>query len=252
MSEPVLRALVVDDEPPARALLREYLSAEPGIEVIGEAANGFDAVKACGELRPDLMFLDVQMPKLTGFEVLELLDAPPAVVFCTAYDEYALKAFDVHAVDYLLKPFGRDRLREALARVRERLAATPPAETTTSPTALAAAARPAGHYCERVVIRDGAQIHVVAAEQIDRLEAQGDYVLVCSGAQSWLKHQTLAELAETLDPQRFIRVHRSHVVALDRIARLELYAKDSRVAILRDGHEVPVSRAGHTRLRELM
>lgn len=258
MNESVLRALIVDDEPPARALLREYLNAEDGIEIVGEAANGFDAVKAVGELRPDLLFLDVQMPKLNGFEVLELLDTPPAVVFCTAYDEYALKAFDVHAVDYLLKPFGRERLREALGRVRERRAAAAvrtegeSAAAAVAVATLAAAARPAGQFAERVVIRDGAQIHVIAAEQIDRLEAQGDYVLVCAEGKSWLKHQTLAELADTLDPQRFIRVHRSHVVALDRIARLELYAKDSRVAILRDGREVPVSRAGHTRLRELM
>ena len=235
MKGALLRTLIVDDEPPARALLREYLTPEAGVEVVGECANGFDAVKRVGELQPDLIFLDVQMPKLNGFEVLELLDAAPAVVFCTAYDEYAL------------------------ARVRERRAAVAgedPTANASGPSVsapiLAAAARPAGQWAERVVIKDGTQIHVIAAASIDRLEAQGDYVLVCVGAQSWLKHQTLAELADTLDPAHFIRVHRSHVVALDRIARLELYAKDSRVAFLRDGHEVPVSRSGHARLRELI
>lgn len=263
MNGVLLRTLIVDDEPPARALLREYLTPEAGVEVVGECANGFDAVKRVGELQPDLLFLDVQMPKLNGFEVLELLDASPAVVFCTAYDEYALKAFDVHAVDYLLKPFSRERLHAALTRVRERRAAAADGTAANVTAAnvsgaslsapmLAAAARPAGLWAERVVIKDGTQIHVIAVGSIDRLEAQGDYVLVCVGAQSWLKHQTLAELADTLDPACFIRVHRSHVVALDRIARLELYAKDSRVAFLRDGHEVPVSRSGHTRLRELI
>lgn len=251
-----LRALLVDDEAPARALLREYLAAHAEIEVVGECANGFEAVKQIAALTPELVFLDVQMPKLNGFEVLELLDTKPAVVFCTAYDEYALKAFEVHAVDYLLKPFGRERLAEALHRVRARLsgAAGAPGSSAASsePTALAAAARPQGQWLERLVIKDGANVHVVPIEQVEYLEAKDDYVAVHTGGRSWLKHQTLSVLAEQLDPQRFVRVHRSYVVPLERIARLELYAKDSRVAILHDGRQLPISRAGHARLRELM
>jgi len=248
------RVLLVDDEAPARALLREYLAAHAGIEVVGECANGFEAVKRIAELAPDLVFLDVQMPKLDGFEVLELLDPRPAVVFCTAYDEYALKAFEVHAVDYLLKPFGRERLAEALDRARARLAAAsaPVPVPAPAPAALAAAARPAGQWLERLVIKDGVSVHVVPVEKVDYLEAQDDYVAVHTEGKAWLKHQTLAELAEQLDPQRFVRVHRSFVVPVERIARLELYAKDSRVAILHDGRQLPVSRAGHARLRELM
>jgi two-component system LytT family response regulator len=248
-----LRVLIVDDEAPARSLLREYLGAHPDVEIVGECANGFEAVKLAGEQSPDLVFLDIQMPKLDGFEVLELLDPRPVVVFCTAFDEYALRAFEVHAVDYLLKPFGRERLAEALARVRERMAAVGASGPAPVPAlALAAAARPPGRFSERVLIRDGANVHVLALEQIDYLEAQDDYVAIHAGGRSWLKHETLAELARGLDPARFVRVHRSYVVQVDRIARLELYAKDSRVAILRDGGQLPVSRSGYARLKELM
>jgi two-component system LytT family response regulator len=254
-----LKVVLVDDEAPARRLLVEFLAAHPGIEVVAECANGFEAVKVIGERAPDLVFLDVQMPKLDGFEVLELLDPRPAVVFSTAYDEYALKAFEVHAVDYLLKPYGRERLAEALVRVRERLALRAGAagvagagDPGPSGAQLAAAARPPGQFLERLLVKDGANVHVIPVETLDYLEAQDDYVSIHVGPKSWLKTQPLSELAEGLDPARFVRVHRSFVVSLDRIARLEPYAKDSRVAILRDGTEVPVSRAGYARLKELM
>ncbi len=241
-----LRIVIVDDEPPARALLREYLSAETSVEVVAECANGFEAVKTISESAPDVVILDVQMPKLSGFEVLELLDPEPAVIFCTAYDEYALRAFEVHAVDYLLKPFGRERLAEALARVRARLGGTP------RHTALSAAARRPGQWLERIVVRDGAQVHVIPLDQVEWIEAQDDYIAIHALRRAHLKHQTLAELADALDPARFVRVHRSHVVAVEHIARIELVGKDQRVAILRDGHTVPVSRSGHERLREIL
>lgn len=250
MSERMLRAMIVDDEAPARALLREYLAAHDGIEVAAECANGFEAVKAAAASPPDVVFLDVQMPRLDGFEVLELLDPRTAVVFCTAYDEFALRAFEVHAVDYLLKPFGRERFAAALARVRERLAGA--AAPAASPAALAAEARGPGRFAGRIVVRDGAQVEVIALDAIDWLEAQDDYVAVHAGGRTHLKRATLAELAASLDPARFVRVHRSYVVPLERIARLELLARDSRVAVLRDGRTLPVSRAGWARLRELM
>jgi two-component system LytT family response regulator len=253
----VIRAVVVDDEAPARALLREYLAAHTDLAVVAECSNGFEAVKACGEHRPDLVFLDVQMPKLDGFEVLELLEPRPCVVFCTAYDAHALRAFEVHAVDYLLKPFGRERLAEALARVRERLAAraAAPAEARDGePDAarLAADAREPGRRLERLVVRDGAQVHVIPVERVDALEAQDDYVAIHAEGRSRLKHQSLTELETQLDPDRFVRVHRSFLVNVERIARLERMAKDTRVAILADGREVPVSRSGYQRLRERM
>ena len=270
MTPAKLRTVIVDDEAPARNLLREYLGAHAEVEIVGECANGFEAVKVVGETTPDLVFLDVQMPKLDGFEVLELLDPGPVVVFSTAYDEYALKAFEVHAVDYLLKPYGRERLGEALERVRERLrargasaaaAAAPLASAAPVPVAeasdvsaakLAVAARPPGQWLERLLVKDGPNVHVIPIDSVDYLEAQDDYVEIHAGGKSWLKTQPLTDLAEGLDPQKFVRVHRSFVVQVDRIARLELYAKDSRVAILRDGREIDVSRAGYARLRELM
>ena len=246
-----IRAVIVDDEAPARALLREFLSAHADVEVVGECANGFEAVKVIGELEADLVLLDVQMPKLDGFEVLELLDRPPVVVFVTAFDEYALKAFEVHAVDYVLKPVGRERLSEALAHARGRLGA-PAAALAPAPSALAAAARPPGQFVERILVKDGANVHVIPVERLDWIEAQDDYVAIRADGKTHLKPQTLAEIAAGLDPARFVRIHRSYVLNVERIARLELYAKDSRVAILKDGKQLPVSRAGYAKLRELL
>jgi two-component system, LytTR family, response regulator len=249
--------MIVDDEAPARALLREYLGSEPGVVIVDECVNGFEAVKKITEQRPDLVFLDIQMPRLDGFEVLELCDPGPSVIFCTAYDEHALRAFEVHAVDYLLKPFGRERLGEALSRARARMRASaegrggqgPP---VLAPASLAAAARPRGQRLERIAVRDGASVHVIPIEQVDYLEAQDDYVGIHEGGRTHLKHQALAELAAALDPSRFVRVHRSYVVNVERIARLELLAKDSRVAVLRDGRQLPVSRSGHERLKAVL
>jgi two-component system, LytTR family, response regulator len=244
--------MIVDDEAPARALLREYLGAEPDVEIVAECANGFDALKRIGELAPDLVLLDVQMPKLDGFEVLELLEHRPAVVFVTAYDEYALKAFEVHAVDYVMKPIGRERLAEAIRQVRVRLAARDATEPGPSPLALATAARAPGRFTERLLVKDGANVHVIPVERVDWIEAQDDYAAIRSEGKTYLKPQTLADIAAGLDPARFVRIHRSVVLNIERLARLELYAKDSRVAILADGKQLPVSRAGYARLRELM
>jgi two-component system LytT family response regulator len=244
-----LRVAIVDDEPLARAVVREYLSAYPGTEVVAECANGFEAVKAVAELSPDLLFLDVQMPKLTGFDVLELIGTAVPVVFTTAYDQYALRAFEVHAVDYLLKPFSAERFGQALARARERLAAREPLPVE---ALLTEARAKGGAAVERVLIRDGAQVHVLPIEKIDYVEAQDDYVCFKADGKSYLKDQTLAHVEATLDPRRFVRIHRSYLLNIDRIARVELYAKDSRVAILRDGTRLPVSRAGYARLATLL
>jgi two-component system LytT family response regulator len=244
-----LRVVIVDDEAPARGLLREYLAAHPGVEVVGECANGFEAVKVIGEQAPDVVFLDIQMPKLDGFEVLDLLERPPVVVFVTAYDEYALKAFEVHAVDYVLKPVTRERLAESLAQARARLGAAAPAP---SPATLAAAARPPGRYVERLLVKDGPNVHVIPVGQVDWIEAQDDYVGIRTEGRTHLKPQPLAEVAAGLDPACFVRIHRSYVLNIERLARLELYAKDSYLAVLQDGKQIPVSRSGHARLKELL
>ena len=244
-----LRVAIVDDEMPARQILREYLSAEPGVEIVAECANGFEAVKAVSEKTPDLLLLDVQMPKLDGFEVLDLVGAETAVVFTTAYDEYALRAFDVHAIDYLLKPFSHDRLQQALARARERLE-RPVAQP--APSEIAAAARRPGVWLSRIVIRDGAEVHVVPIDKVDYVEAQDDYIAVRTGERALLKDQALGDLEKQLDPRRFVRIHRSYLLNLDRLVRLEPAGTDSRVAVLRDGQRLPVSRSGYSRLQQLL
>lgn len=245
--ETVLRVVIVDDEEPARMAVREGLRRAGGTEVVAECSNGFEAVKAVTECQPDVVLLDVQMPKLNGFEVLELIGKSIPVVFVTAYDEFALRAFEVHAVDYLLKPFTDVRLAAALDRVRQRTAAAMP-----EPAALGASARPPGAAVERIVIRDGAQVHVLPLDGIDYVEAQDDYVAFHSAGKSYLKDQTLGDLESRLDPRQFVRVHRSYLLNIERIVRVELYAKDSRVAILADGTKLPVSRSGYQRLQQLL
>lgn len=245
-----LRVVIVDDEPPARLVVREYLANQPGVEIVAECGNGFEAVKAVSELSPDLVFLDVQMPKLNGFEVLELLGRSVPVIFTTAFDQYALRAFDVHAVDYLLKPFSEERFAEALSRVRQQRAAA--GTRAMDVPALVAEARPRQGPIGRVLIRDGAQVHVLPVERIDYVEAQDDYVAFKADGRQFLKDQTMANLEAMMDPERFVRIHRSYLLNIERIARVELYAKDSRVAILRDGTRLPVSRAGYARLSRLL
>jgi two-component system, LytTR family, response regulator len=243
-----MRVAIVDDEQLARKLLREYLMEFEGVEIVAECANGFEAVKAVTDLKPELLLLDIQMPRLDGFEVLELVGREVSVIFVTAYDKYALRAFEVHAVDYLLKPFTLERFREALSRARIRLDSKDPYP----PTELAAAARPPGMHLERVAIRDGANVHVLPVSKIDYIEAQDDYVCFHSEGKRLLKQQTLAEVESGLDPAQFVRVHRSYILNIDRLAKLELYAKDSHAAILRNGSRLPVSRSGYARLNAML
>ncbi|HNX51588.1 MAG TPA: response regulator [Thermoanaerobaculaceae bacterium] len=243
-----LRVAIVDDEAPARALLREYLGAEPEVELVAECANGFEAVRAVEELRPDLLLLDVQMPRLSGFDVLGLVERDVAVVFVTAYDAYAVRAFDVQAVDYLLKPVAPERLRQALARARQRLGQPP----RVAAAALQAAATPHAAPLSRLVVRDGGQVEVVPLDAIDVIEAQDDCVVVRTRGRKLRKASTLNDLAAQLDPGRFVRVHRCFLLNVARLARLELYARDSRLAVLADGSKIPVSRAGYARLRSVL
>jgi two-component system, LytTR family, response regulator len=240
-----LRAVLVDDEELARGYLRELLRVHREIEIAAECGNGFEAVKAVAEVRPDLLFLDVQMPKLDGFEVLELIEPGPAVVFVTAYDQYAMRAFEAQAVDYLLKPFGVERFERALEAAKSRLG------TRRLPVELAAA-RPAEERPQRIVIKDGTRVHVVPLDRLDYIEAQGDYAGIHSAGKVYLKQQSIASLEALLDPARFVRIHRSVIVNLERVTRVEPYGKESRIAILSGGERLPVSRAGYARLLEAM
>lgn len=254
LEESQIKVLIVDDEEPSRKVLREYLEKIPDIEVVGESSNGFEAIRHSAELQPDLIFLDIQMPKLNGFEVVELLgESRPAIVFVTAYDQYALRAFEVNAVDYLLKPFDEERLLEALRRVMPE-DGNPGAQAPDLTEIFTGQLTPAGQpaFRERVLVKEGSKIHVVAAADLDYAEAQDDHVLLVSGRQKLRKQETLSRLAASLDPRTFVRIHRSYVLNVERIERLELYAKDSRIVILRSGERLPVSRSGYSRLKELL
>jgi two-component system LytT family response regulator len=273
-----LRVVIVDDEMLARQVLKEHLSARGDIDIIAECANGFEAVKAITELQPELVLLDIQMPKLDGFEVLELVGRHVPVIFVTAYDEFAVRAFEIHAIDYLLKPFSEERINEAIERAHTRLArpAEPPsssgepqvtATTATtasvqqvsssplsgvSPQRLRAEAKPPSGPLERVLIRDGSRVHVIPVDDVDFVQAQDDYVCFHAGGKQYLKEQPLAEVEAALDAARFVRIHRSFLLNVDRLARVEPLTKDSRIAILKDGRKLPLSRAGYQRLNALL
>jgi two-component system LytT family response regulator len=242
----MIRAIIVDDEPLARDLLREHLAAEDDFEIVAECANGFEAVRAVTQSDPDVLFLDIQMPKLDGFEVLALLDRSPLVVFVTAYDDYALRAFEVHVLDYLLKPFSADRFHAVLERVRRQLQRP---RTPVNALAVSLRTRP----LQRIVVRgDDGTIQVIPVARIDYVEADDDAILIATGGEKVRKQQPIGDLAGEVDPNRFVRIHRSYLLNIERIEKIELYAKDSRVALLRDGTRLPVSRSGYARLRELL
>ena len=243
-----LRVVIVDDEEPARSLLREYIGRAGGVEIVGECRNGFEAVKAVNDLKPDLLFLDIQMPKLNGFEVLELLGRDVGVVFATAYDEHAIRAFEVNAVDYILKPVSPERVKTALDRARERLVARVPMPVAE----IAAAARPAGQPASRIVVRQGPKVHVITADKLDFAEAQDDYVSLRSEGKSYLKQQTLADLESSLDPSRFVRIHRSYLLNLDRLARIDTEGGEPKAVVLHDGTRLPLSRSGYGRLKGML
>ena len=244
-----LRVVIVDDEELARRVLVELLAAHPDVEVVTECADGFEAVRAVSEHRPDLILLDVQMPKLDGFEVLELLGDDVPVIFVTAYDQHAIRAFDVHAVDYLLKPFDADRLSDALLRARERIGRS---EALPIRDIVSSGRADASKPVQRILIRDRADVHIIPVDQVDYIEAQDDYVAVRAGGKSRLKEQTLTDLEQTLDPTCFVRIHRRLLLQIDRLARIETTATNSRIAVLTDGSRLPISRSGYRRLSDLI
>lgn len=248
----ILRALIVDDEPLARRRLKTLLKDEEGIEIVGEAGDGAAAVAAIGRLRPNVVFLDVQMPGMDGFDVIGALSPPlcPAVVFVTAYDQYALEAFNVHAADYLLKPFDRKRLRQALARVRA-LAAGDPHAAAARVLNLVAEVR-ATRSLERIVIKSANRVYFVRAADIDRIEAAGHYLTLHAGREEHVMRGTIREIAARLDPDRFVRVHRSTIVNLDRIKELIPWFHGEYVIVLRDGTRVTSSRGYSDRLQMIV
>jgi two-component system LytT family response regulator len=236
------RCLIVDDEDLARRLLREYLAQHADIEIVGECEHGLQAVEEITRLNPDLILLDIQMPKLSGLEVLAETGRREGVIFTTAYDEYALKAFDLHAVDYLLKPFSQQRFDEALAQARQRLG-----KPSQAVTQLVEQSKR-----KRLLIRDRGQNHLVPVDLIDYVEAQDDYVVIHTEGKTWMKTQSLSDLETQLDDAQFVRVHRSYVVNVARVQSMGRISKDVQSVILGDGVELPVSRAGLERLKAVM
>jgi two-component system LytT family response regulator len=244
-----MRILIVDDEMLARAVVREYLAEHADVEIVGECANGFEAVKAITEMAPDLVLLDIQMPRLDGFEVAELAGSKTRYIFATAFDQYAIKAFEFHALDYLLKPFSQQRFDQALAHARANLGAGPGAAAVATMVREAAARnQPLG----RVLIREGAKVHVIQCDRIDYIEAQDDYVQIHADGRSYLKNQRLAELEGQLDGSQFVRIHRSCIVNIGCVDRIEQATRDSHVAILKNGGKLPVSRSGYQKIRAAM
>jgi len=234
--------IIIDDEAPARELIRHYLQTYSGIEIIGEADNGFTAMKLIRELNPQLIFLDVQMPKLTGFEMLELLDDPPSIIFSTAFDQYAIRAFEMNAVDYLLKPYSKERfdaaLQKALNRIQSGTSLQPELQTFKNVVAL-----PSG-MLTRIAVKDRQQIHVIPVNDIDYLEADGDYVKLHTAKKAYLKEKTMKYFEENLPSQQFIRIHRSYIVNVNEVAKIELYEKDSYRVHLKNGEFLKASSSG--------
>lgn len=245
------KIIIVEDERPARDLVKNYLEEFPEMVVIGEYDNGFDGLKAINELKPDVIFLDVQMPKLTGLELLEVLDHQPEVIFTTAYDQFAIRAFERNAVDYLLKPFSKKRFKDAISKLSSRMEIKQ--KDTDEKSGIEKIRQ---HFAEsdeklhRVVIKKSGKIHVISTNDINFLEAQDDYVMIYTNEGKFLKQQTLKYFEQHLDSQQFIRVHRSYIANITRIERIEPYEKSNFVLILKDGNKVPVSRSGMQVLKE--
>jgi two-component system LytT family response regulator len=246
-----IKIIIVEDERPARDLLKSYLEEFTELEVIGEYNNGFDGLKAINELKPDAIFLDVQMPKLTGFELLEVLEHHPEVIFTTAYDQYAIRAFERNAVDYLLKPFSKKRFREAVLKLNSRLESKPEGvEEKSSIEKIRLQFAESDERLHRVVIKKSGKIHVISTSDISFLEAQDDYVMIYTNEGKYLKQQTMKYFEQHLDSQQFVRVHRSYIANITCIERIEPYEKSNFILILKDGQKVPVSRSGMQMLKE--
>ena len=243
-----IKTIIIDDEQLAIDIIRNYLGSHEDIEILAECQNGFDGLKAIHELKPDLIFLDIMMPKLTGFEMLELLDHHPVVIFSTAYDQYALKAFEQNAIDYLLKPYAQDRMDLALDKARKKLS-----ENSGSPEILSLIKyhQETGDL-HRIVVRNGAKINIIAVDKIRYIEAMDDYVGIHTPQGKFLKQQTMKYFEQHLPVKDFVRVHRSYILRLSELSKLEPYSKDSYMAVLKGEGEIPVSRSGYTKLREVL
>jgi two-component system LytT family response regulator len=243
------RVLIIDDEPLARMVVLEYLQDfKEQLEVLQECNDGFEGLKAIQQHQPDLIFLDVQMPKINGFEMLELVENPPSVIFTTAFDEYAIKAFETHAVDYLLKPFSKDRFNKAV----EKFLAQAPAQVVKETVNLLDTASQSPAQNERIVVKTGTKVKIIPVADVEYLEADDDYVSVHTKEGSYLKNKTMSFFEHTLDGSQFVRVHRSYIIKIQDITRIDPYEKDAHIAILKSGAKIPVSKTGYAKLKQVL
>lgn len=238
--------MIIDDEELARELVKNYIRNIPEIDIIGECSNGFEGIKAIQELEPQLIFLDIQMPKLNGFEMLEILDGTPEVIFITAHNEYAIKAFEMNAVDYLMKPYSAERLAESVQKAVERIK-----QKGKRPENIQKLIRqPLTDKLERVVVKTVNKIKVIPVERINYLEAQDDYVMIYTDEGKHLKQATMSFFEENLDQNKFIRIHRSYIARIDQVMQLEPYGKETYVAKMKNGVTLKVSKSGLKNLKQ--
>jgi len=243
----MIKVILIDDEPLARSISREYLQAHANIEIVQECNDGFEGVKAIAQHKPDLIFLDIQMPKINGFEMLELLDQPPSVIFTTAFDEYAMKAFESHAIDYLLKPFSKERFDKALQKWFQQRGNT--TEEKTSQQVLLTEEVRQPEERNRIVVKEGGNIRIIPVHEIQYLEAYDDYVKIFTQKEMFLKKKTMSFYEQNLDAVQFVRVHRSYMIHLGQLTRIEPLEKDSHIALLKSGAKIPLSKSGYTKLK---
>jgi two-component system LytT family response regulator len=258
----MIKAIIIDDEPLARSIVQEYLRSHPSIIVVQECNDGFEGVKAIQQHQPQLIFLDIQMPKINGFEMLELIEQPPAVIFTTAFDEYAIKAFESHATDYLLKPFSQERFDKAIQKWKEQnnYTDTPLSDKTSERSnprfvlqgPLLETASQSPQQSQRVVVKTGGRIKIIPVDDIDFLEAADDYVKIHTAEGAYLKNKTMSHFEKILDMEQFVRTHRSYIVNLQRITRLDAHEKESWLALLTTGARIPVSKTGYTKLKDVL
>ena len=242
------KIIIIDDEPLARSIVKEYLGKHPHLQLVAECGDGFDGVKAIQQHQPDLVFLDIQMPKINGFEMLELIESPPNVIFTTAFDEYAIRAFEAHAIDYLLKPFNQERFDKAIAKWQDQKNSA--AANKTEELLETASLSPA--QSQRIVVKNGSKIKIIPVHDIYYLEAADDYVKIHTHEGYFLKNKTMSHFEQALDGHQFVRSHRSYIVNIQQITRIDPYEKDNHIAILRSGTKVPVSRGGYGKLKAVL
>ncbi|MEP7230943.1 MAG: LytTR family transcriptional regulator DNA-binding domain-containing protein [Ginsengibacter sp.] len=240
-----MKVIIIDDEPLGRSIVKEYLQSYTNIEIVAECNDGFEGMKAIQHYEPDLIFLDIQMPKINGFEMLELIENPPSVVFTTAFDEFAIKAFETNAIDYLLKPFSKDRFDKAIEKYTQQTETKQPREIIET-----AAQSPSQQ--SRIVVKDGSKIKIIPVSQIHYLEAADDYVKIITAEGSFLKKRTMTFFEQSLGTYQFARIHRSYIVNTQLITRIDPYEKDNHIVVLSTGAKLSVSKSGYSKLKEIL